>query len=40
MCVCLGSFVELNLNMLENNIQKNMCKFCIDYDDDDDDDDS
>jgi hypothetical protein len=27
----------LNLTMLENNIHKNMCKFCIDDDDDDDD---
>lgn len=33
-CVCVGSFEELNLNMLENNIHKNMCKFCIDDDDD------
>jgi hypothetical protein len=36
----VGSFEELNLSMLDNNIQKNMCKFCIDVDDDDDDDDS
>jgi len=35
-CVCVGSFEELNLNMLENNIQKTICKFCIDDDDDDD----
>ncbi len=38
MCVYVGSFEELNLNMLENNTHKNMCKFCIDDDDDDDDD--
>jgi hypothetical protein len=37
MCVCVGSFEELNLSMLDNNILKNMCKFCIDVDDDDDD---
>ncbi len=38
MCVCVGSFEGLNLNMLENNIHKKMCKFCIDDDDDDGDD--